>query len=187
MSKHLWCSDIMSSRGHYWRLQAQLPSSCPRRVYCPRKAEKLLVIACHMPRIKLTPKDDAANALPAKSELLPEAEISSVSKAGNASKSRVFMLAMSSMIFTLVKSEKVEAAVVNGEQRINAWMNTICMIFSGTQKKHIQTSEIHTKRPSCLAPCLPTGMWVGAKAWQFDPAYFPHPSCPKNLGGHLVI
>ena len=73
-----------------------------------------------MPRIKLTPKDDAANALPAKSELLPEAEISSVSKAGNASKSRVFMLAMSSMIFTLVKSEKVEAAVVNGEQRINA-------------------------------------------------------------------
>lgn len=102
-------------------------------MYCPRKAEKLLVIACHMPRIKLTPKDDAANALPAKSELLPEAEISSVSKAGNASKSRVFMLAMSSMIFTLAKESE---AAFNGENR-NQCMNQYILydLFRNTKKQ----------------------------------------------------
>ena len=146
-----------------------------------------------MPRIKLTPKDDAANALPAKSELLPEAEISSVSKAGNASKSRVFMLAMSSMIFTLAKESE---AAFNGENR-NQCMNQYILydLFRNTKKtmyehntqKMLNTSENHTKWPSCLAPCLPTGMWVGAKASQFDPAYYLHPSCPRNLGGHLVI
>eukprot|EP00438_Fugacium_kawagutii_P024029 Skav212892 [mRNA] locus=scaffold374:12850:13729:- [translate_table: standard] len=66
-----------------------------------------------MPRIRLTPREDAASALPSKSEL---AEISSVSKAGRASKSREFMLAMSSMIFTFISSSMDANWQVGGRQ-----------------------------------------------------------------------